>query len=105
MSEEPTSSLNQVVRLVADPYPPYQFEERGLVKGSDYEIVTRALALSGVRTIIKLLPWDACLDAMRCGEAGAIFQITPTPEREHEFLFSKPFRTARTLFFKRADTG
>jgi polar amino acid transport system substrate-binding protein len=104
MSDQPGSRPNQVVRIVADVYPPYQFEANGSVKGADYEIVTGSLTRAGIQTTTQLLPWETCLDMMRRQEADAIFQITRTPERERDFLFSKTFRTEKTLFFKRADT-
>ncbi|HLG57868.1 MAG TPA: transporter substrate-binding domain-containing protein [Vicinamibacterales bacterium] len=88
-----------VARLVADPYPPYQFEVGGVVVGCDYELVSEALAEGGLPSTIRLLPWDVCISELRAGAADAVFQIARTPERELEFLFSAPLRTERTLIY------
>ncbi len=93
-----------IVRLVADPYPPYQYEEGGTTKGLDYELIATAFAAGGVEATIQLLPWEACMAAMAAQDADAIFQITRTPQREEKYVFSAPFRTARTLLFKQRST-
>jgi ABC-type amino acid transport substrate-binding protein len=87
------------VRLVADPYPPYQWADGGTLVGLDHDLVVAAFAAAGRRAETRLLPWTACLAAMRDGSADAIFQITPTSERATWLAFSRPFRSARTLLY------
>lgn len=101
--EQQSATTVEVVRLVADLYPPYQFARDGGITGADYEIVVRSFAARGVETTIRLLPWEQCLRAIGCGDADAIFQIVRSPERECDLVFSTRFRTAKTLVFKRAD--
>ena len=84
-------------RMVADPYPPYQYEERGEIRGIDHEIVTAAFAVHGISTETLLLPWADCLERVQRGTADGVFQILPTPEREKLFLFSARLRTENTL--------
>ncbi len=91
------------VRLVADPYPPYQFEEKGIVKGIDHDIIESAFAESDVIVNIKLLPWQECIERMKNRGADGIFQIVRSSERERQFLFSHPLRTAETAFFSMDD--
>ena len=90
------------VKLVADPYPPYQFEENGRIIGVDHDVITESLKTHGIAAETSLYGWDECMARMSNGEAEGIFQITETPERTGRFLFSDRLRTARTLFFKRA---
>lgn len=92
----------KTVTLVADPYPPYQYEEDGAVKGVDHDIITAAFQEYSIETTTQLFPWEVCIEHMEMKKADGIFQITSTPEREKAFLFSKPFRTARTVFFSTA---
>ncbi|HEX7300849.1 MAG TPA: transporter substrate-binding domain-containing protein [Solirubrobacteraceae bacterium] len=98
------SSTRTDVRVVADPYPPYQYAEDGEVRGHDHELVVAAFAAVGLRATTQLLAWPECLQSLRDGAADAIFQITPTPEREHWLVFSRPFRSARTLLYQRPGT-
>lgn len=92
----------KTVKLVADPYPPYQYEENDTVKGIDHDIITAAFEEYKIRTKTQLFPWEVCIEHMEMKKVDGIFQITITPEREEMFLFSKPFRTARSVFFRNA---
>jgi polar amino acid transport system substrate-binding protein len=87
------------VRLVADPYPPYQFEEEGTIKGVDHDVVAAALKDQGLTVEIKLLSWDDCLTVVDDGRVEGIFQIQPTPKREEIYAFSEPLRQAKTVLF------
>jgi len=89
------------VKLVADPYPPYQFEENGRIIGVDHDVITESLKVHGILAETSLYGWDECMAMMANGKADGIFQITRTPERTRRFLFSERLRTASTLFFKR----
>ena len=89
------------VRLVADPYPPYQYEEGGSVRGVDHDIIKEAFKVRGIRTETALYSWDGCIAQMEEEKADGIFQITRTPQRVRRFIFSHQLRTAATLFFKK----
>jgi polar amino acid transport system substrate-binding protein len=95
--------LDSPLRLVADPYPPYQYTADGEVTGIDHKFISDAFEAVGLRTSTRLLAWSLCLQAMREGVADAIFQITPTRERVEWLRFSLPFRSARTLLYQLAD--
>jgi polar amino acid transport system substrate-binding protein len=93
------------VKLVADPYPPYQFEENGRIIGIDHDVITESLKVHGIAAETSLHGWDECMAMMADRKADGIFQITRTPERAEQFLFSDRLRTASTLFFKRTGLG
>jgi polar amino acid transport system substrate-binding protein len=90
-----------VLRLVADPYPPYQHADGGLVRGLDHDLVTAVFAAAGYEARTELLPWSECLAAVREGDADAIYQITPTAERSEWMAFSRSFREAQTVLYRR----
>jgi polar amino acid transport system substrate-binding protein len=92
----------ETVKLVADPYPPYQYEQNDTVKGIDHDIITAAFKEYHIETKTRLFPWEVCIEQMESAKADGIFQITPTPERKKAYLFSHPIRTARAVFFRKA---
>lgn len=94
----------KTVKLVADPYPPYQYKENNTVKGIDHDIITAAFEEYKIKTKTQLFAWEVCIEHMEMKKVDGIFQITITPEREKAFLFSKPFRTAKTAFFRNTKT-
>jgi len=98
--------LQKIIKLkiVADPYPPYQWEESGILRGADYEIITEALRIHGIEAEITLHTWVECMKLMENQKVDGIFQIMRTPEREKNYLFSDILRTAETIFFKRKNS-
>jgi len=94
----------ETVKLVADPYPPYQYKANNTVKGIDHDIITAAFEEYKIKTKTQLFPWEVCIEHMEMKKVDGIFQITITPEREKAFLFSKPFRTAKTVLFRNTKT-
>jgi polar amino acid transport system substrate-binding protein len=90
---------NTKALLVADPYPPYQYEDAGVVKGHDVETIARAFAALPYDLAVELLPWETCLQRVDDGTADGVFQITKTADREARYLFSDLFRTEETALF------
>ena len=93
------------VRLVADPYPPYQYQDGRVIRGVDHDVIAAAFQEEGLQVTTTLLPWDECVAAVKIGAADGIFQIQRTPERNAVFHFSDPLRTARTVFFTHKKSG
>ena len=93
----------RTVQLVADPYPPYQYVESGGIRGVDHDIIAAAFREHGIDMMIRLLPWDECIQLLKEDKADGIFQIVRTPEREKAYIFSKPLRAAKTVIYKRLE--
>ncbi|UCD71757.1 MAG: amino acid ABC transporter substrate-binding protein [Syntrophobacterales bacterium] len=93
----------QTVRLVADPYPPYQYMEGGIIRGIDHDIIAASFEEHGIDMITRLFPWDECIKMLKEDKADGIFQIVRTPERERAYIFSKTLRNARTVICRRTE--
>lgn len=102
--KDASMSRIDVVRLVADPYPPYQYQAKDRIEGVDHDVICAAFAEHGITVHTTLLPWEQCIESVRDGAAHGVFQIQRTPERQSAFIFSKPLRTARTIFLARNDS-
>jgi polar amino acid transport system substrate-binding protein len=76
------------LELVTLQYPPYEFLDKGEVKGVAVEIVQEVFKRMKVPIKITLYPWDQSLAMIQKGEADAIFTIFKTPEREAFVDFS-----------------
>ena len=87
-----------VIQFVADPYPPYQYNDDGKVQGIDHDVIQAAFREHGLETHTRLFAWDECIRIMEAGLADGLFQIQPTAERARTFHFSTLLRTARTVF-------
>lgn len=77
------------LRVVGFPYPPFMaLDERGKPAGPMVELVSEAFRRMGQPASIELLPLARALLQVETGEAGAMFTVKKTPEREAKYLFS-----------------
>lgn len=68
--------------LVTLQYPPYQYEENGVVDGIVVRILNRAFEIAGHEIEIEVMPWKRAIKMAKEGEADAIFTAYKTAERE-----------------------
>lgn len=93
------------IKLVADPYPPYQYREGNEVRGVDHDLIVATLRSLGYGVKVELYPWEECLRRLETSDAHGIFQITKTPEREKSFIFPRePLRVATTVLVAKPGT-
>ena len=84
---------NPVVRLAYDPdWPPLEYAgEDGSVEGLTRAYVERFSALTGLQfEPIAAETWSDSLEAMRTGDADAMFMVARTAEREEFMGFTEP---------------
>ncbi|WP_018124984.1 substrate-binding periplasmic protein [Desulfovibrio oxyclinae] len=79
------AAFAEPLKIVTLSYPPYEFMEDGKVKGVATRVVREVFQRMDVEIEIELLEWADALEAVRTGEADAIYTAFRTPERE-EFL-------------------
>lgn len=87
----------RIIRLGADPFPPYQyFDENGNVVGTDFDLVSAMFREKGYEVTCMIDDWALVFDKFKAGELDAVFQVQKTPERAAEFAFSPCFRIGVT---------
>lgn len=90
----------QPLRIVSEAWPPYVYEENGVLRGLDYETTQIVLQRLGVEAEWQLLPWKRCLATLEQGQAEAILDIFRTPEREATIVFpSEPMSQVEFMLF------
>ena len=72
----------KALEIVTLQYPPYEFEEKGEIRGVAVAIVREVFRKMNRPVTISLYPWARSLEMANKGEADAIFTIYRTPERE-----------------------
>lgn len=81
------AAQGQALRIVSEAWPPYVYEENGVLRGLDYEATQLVLQRLGVAAEWQLMPWKRCLLALEQGRADAILDVFHTSEREASMLF------------------
>jgi len=85
-----------LIKVGADPFPPYQFITDTGTAGMDYELVKEAFALGGIDIEVTLKVWPEIEKDYDNGLMRALFQVQPTEERMKANLFSEELRKAVT---------
>ncbi|MGB3597442.1 MAG: transporter substrate-binding domain-containing protein [Pseudomonas neustonica] len=88
------------LNIVSESWPPYIYEEHGQLKGIDYDVTTRVLSQLGYKTHWQLMPWRRALHDTASGNFDAILDISPTPERQQQYLFpTEPLSSSDSVLF------
>jgi polar amino acid transport system substrate-binding protein len=68
--------------LITMDYPPYTFQENGVLKGFQIEIALEAFKQMDQPITIKIYPWARVIHMMKRGMADGVIGAYKTPERE-----------------------
>ncbi|MBS7664366.1 transporter substrate-binding domain-containing protein [Pseudomonas lalucatii] len=94
------SAHGQPLRIVSEAWAPYVYEERGQLRGLDYEATAIVLQRLGIDAEWQLMPWKRCLAALQQGQADAILDVFQTAERQAGMLFpAEPLSEVEFVLF------
>jgi polar amino acid transport system substrate-binding protein len=82
-------------------FPPFKYVEGDKPVGSDTEIVEQVVQRMGLVPHVFSKPWKRILEEAAQGKFAIVYLITRSPDREAEFLLSKPLSTVMDVFYKR----
>lgn len=89
--------VNKYITVGADPFPPYQYyDNNGVVRGSDYDLVKEVFKNAGYEIFVKLDDWSVIENEITNKKIDAAFQVQHSIEREKKYFFSNLFRNAVT---------
>ncbi len=93
-------SAEQPLLIVLDNWAPYGFEENGVQKGMDLEVVNAVFKKMGRSVKFEIYPWKRCISMIEQKTTDMILDISITPERR-EFLYypDEPISIGTTVFF------
>ena len=87
-SKDDTSDLDTIVFLGNKNLAPIVYEDDGRAKGVAVDIVRALEDKIDFRVVVKALDWVEAQDMVLSGQADALVQINPSPEREELFDFT-----------------
>lgn len=97
--------FSNTLDIVTLEYPPYIYQERGIVKGVSVEIIKEAFIRMNIPFKITIMPWIRAMKQMKTGESDAVFTIYKTREREEFLYYSNEVVIDQTVsFFVKADS-
>ena len=75
------------IKIVTSPWPPYEYNDNGELKGTDVEIVQEAFNRMGIAVKVEMYPWMRCLKMIQSGEAEGVFSLSINSKREEFLLY------------------
>ncbi len=99
----PTSAAAHTLRLVTEDFPPL-FSQSLPDNGWAWEVGRTALASQEVNATLEYIPWKRALHESAVGAADGLYGAAMTPERQRQYIFSKPFAVIRIGFFRHVES-
>lgn len=93
-----------ILKVGADPFPPYQYYENGELLGTDYEMVNGIINKMGYNSEYILDDWSTIEEMLLDKKIDVAFQVQKTPERLEKYYFSDLFRNAITTLVSISNT-
>ncbi|NLK01447.1 MAG: transporter substrate-binding domain-containing protein, partial [Clostridia bacterium] len=82
---------------------PIIYENKGKAEGVAADIARKLGERMGCDIEIKTAQWDSAQNMLLSGEAHALLQINPTPERERHFDFSEKLLKSEFSIFRKSN--
>lgn len=94
---------NNIIRIVTEEYPPYNYTENGKVTGCSTEIVNEVLKRLGMNVKIEVYPWARSYQYAQNIENVLIYSIKKTPQRAGLFKWVGKIAPRELWIFKLKD--
>ncbi len=92
--------------LMTEDLKPYNYLEKGELKGVGTEVVEKVLTNLGYEDkTIRVYPWSRALNILETNERAALFSMSYTKERAKKYKFACPVSEAQVFFFVKKGRG
>jgi polar amino acid transport system substrate-binding protein len=98
----PTCAFTKDLIFATDPFPPFYYQEAGMVKGLQYELANIIFSKMQTRFRIVFVPWKRALMMAESKMVDGVFGLRKTAERERWISYpEEPLMEVNTVIFKR----
>ncbi len=85
-------------------FPPFSYEENGIIKGMDVETVLEMAARLNIEVKIELKPWKRVLSMTELGKCDGAFSCFRTAERQKFAVYTAPVNySTYSIFVKKGE--
>ena len=94
------TAYGEKLRIVTEPWAPYVYDDKGSMRGLDYETTVIVFQRLGVEVEWQFLPWKRCLAMLDQGNADGALDIFHSHERDALLLYpSEPLSAVEFVLF------
>ncbi len=98
---ERAQPLDRAFRVLTEDYPPYNYQQKGELKGISVEIVNELFKRLNLPHEIEVLPWTKAYKLAQTEDNIILFSTTRSAMREDLFKWVGPLVPNNTVFFAR----
>lgn len=95
----PSAARDGPVRVVTEVFPPYNYEDAGVVKGAATEVIRAVLERAGLRYTIEVMPWKRALDTAVHERNTFIYTVARSEDREQQLLWVGKIRDRKLVLY------
>lgn len=89
-----------VLHFYSEHFPPYNFEQQGVAKGINAEIILRMCEVAAVHCDIRFYPWLRAVENAQKDPRGGLFSMVKTQKRAPLFHWVGPLASSQSYFYK-----
>lgn len=98
-------ALSAEYKILAEDFPPFQYERDGEVRGVSSAIVKAILKELGSDLDIEIKEWSEAYELTKSESGYILFSTSRTQEREELFKWVGPIATSKNLFYQNIDSN
>ncbi|MEQ9587886.1 MAG: transporter substrate-binding domain-containing protein [Parvibaculaceae bacterium] len=95
----------QTIKLNTEEYPPFNYREENVYKGSSIEQVKLLMQDARLDYTIEMMPWARALSLATTQQDHCVFTTVHNAERDPKFKWVEPLLKARTVLVRKAGSG
>jgi len=88
--------------LYTEHFPPYNYEENGVIRGINADILSEACQVAKIKCDMQLYPWLRALELAQKNLASGIFTISRTKSRVSLFQWIGPLASSKAYLYRLA---
>lgn len=93
------------LRLTTESYPPYNYEENGVLKGVAVDLMKAVMQDAGIKYEMSLMPWARAYGMALHTQDHCVFSTVHTAERDQLFAWVGPLYTTQSFLVKQAGSS
>ena len=90
------------IRFVTETYPPFNYLENGVIKGSSMDQVRLIAEGAGISYSVEIMPWARALATAEHEPDVCVFTAVHNAERDQKFKWIEPLLKSRTILVRKA---
>lgn len=90
------------IRFVTETYPPFNYLENGVIKGSSIDQVKLIAGGADISYSVEIMPWARALATAEHEPDVCVFTAVHNAERDQKFKWIEPLLKSRTILVRRA---